>query len=600
MMRNFVALVAFAAGSNALVGRGDSCCFHLTSSGGASGKLGQLGDGQNRIGDSSLSTAKYCIDSKGDITDGKGRGCILTPPTTQFQCDEGASPTSGFSIGPKGELEYHGSKDFVACATGQNGGMNVYTTPNKTDVTGCVNVALSADSCSNSGSSSGTGPGASSSAGPQPSGASAPGAQSTPAGSAPAPGFTPGTGTGTGGQPGGQSGGPAPSGAAGSPLPGSTQTLLTTVTVTLTDCSCAASGAPGGPGAVGGGAQPSAGKPAPSGGTGHQPSGPGPLPGGGAPKPAGSATAPAPAVGGGGGAQPTGSASAPAPVVGGGGGAQPTGSAPAPIPGVGGGGGTQPAGTASVPPVGGGASTHPAGSASVPGPAGGGSASQPTGFTSVPAPPGGGGGAHSTGSASVSAPPVGGGGGHPTGSSSASVPGSSASTSPSGTGSATGACPTTLESGNYEFPHLIVSVDSSSPDHAAGTSFNATVTSTISTIFNFDIPSSDAGKTCSLVFLFPHLQDLETSSYSFSGDGKIDFSKLSSVAKDTTSFSNVPSLSQDLGTMTVSPGNSYLVSTFACPAGEAVAYEMKNAGSTDLNFFEDWNPSPLGLYITTC
>jgi hypothetical protein len=77
-MKNFITLAAFAAGTNALVGRSDTCCFHLTSSGGASGGLGQLSDGQNRIGDSTLSAAQYCIDSKGAITDNKGRGCILT------------------------------------------------------------------------------------------------------------------------------------------------------------------------------------------------------------------------------------------------------------------------------------------------------------------------------------------------------------------------------------------------------------------------------------------------------------------------------------------------------------------------------------------
>ena len=77
-MRKFIALAAFAGGSHALVGRTDSCCFHLTSSGGASGQLGQLSDGQNRIGDNSLSAAQYCIDSKGAITDSEGRGCILT------------------------------------------------------------------------------------------------------------------------------------------------------------------------------------------------------------------------------------------------------------------------------------------------------------------------------------------------------------------------------------------------------------------------------------------------------------------------------------------------------------------------------------------
>ena len=118
------------------------------------------------------------------------------------------------------------------------------------------------------------------------------------------------------------------------------------------------------------------------------------------------------------------------------------------------------------------------------------------------------------------------------------------------------------------------------------------MSSTISTLFNFDIPNSLAGKTCSLIFLFPKLEDLETSSWSFSGDGNINFAQLSAIAESTTSFSNVPSVAQDLGTITVSPGNSYLVSTFSCPAGQAVSYQMKNAGSTDFDFFEDWNPSP--------
>ena len=77
-MKNFIALAAFAAGSNALVGRRDNCCFHLSSSGGASGTLGQLGDGQNRIGDDNLQPAQYCIDNNGAITDSNGRGCILT------------------------------------------------------------------------------------------------------------------------------------------------------------------------------------------------------------------------------------------------------------------------------------------------------------------------------------------------------------------------------------------------------------------------------------------------------------------------------------------------------------------------------------------
>jgi hypothetical protein len=77
-MKNAYTLAAFAAGAQALVARGDSCCFHLDASGDMTGSVGQLSDGQNRIGDGSLSPAQYCISSDGSITDGNGRGCILT------------------------------------------------------------------------------------------------------------------------------------------------------------------------------------------------------------------------------------------------------------------------------------------------------------------------------------------------------------------------------------------------------------------------------------------------------------------------------------------------------------------------------------------
>ncbi|RHZ53819.1 hypothetical protein CDV55_104116 [Aspergillus turcosus] len=385
-MKNFATLAALAVGANALVTRDNTCCFHLTASGGASGPIGQLDDGQNRVF-GNLPEGQFCINSNGGITDGHGRGCILTPPTTQFQCDAGAQPTTGFSVNAQGLLTHNGNADFVACATGQNGELNIYTSPNPNDVTGCTKIQLHADNCAASSS-------------------------------------------------------------------GSTTTVKTTMTTTSTSI---------------------------PGGTGSQPS-----------TPAG------------------------------------PGSQPSSPPGQ----GTQP-------------STAP------------GSGSQPS-----------------------QAP-------------SGSQPSASA------TQSSSASCPTNL-SGQFEFPHLIIPVDSSSPSKAPGTSFNGTVSSTVSSIFNFDIPSSDAGKTCSLVFLFPKKEDLQTSSYSFSGDGKIDFAMLESAATSQTSFSNAPKVKQDYGVTTVSPGNSYLISTFQCPAGKAVGFEMKNAGSTNLNFFEDFNPSPLGLFITVC
>lgn len=77
-MKSLVLFTALAAGTTALVSRGGSCCFHLFASGGASGEVRQLSDGQNRIGDNSLPIGDFCINKSGGITDSHGRGCILT------------------------------------------------------------------------------------------------------------------------------------------------------------------------------------------------------------------------------------------------------------------------------------------------------------------------------------------------------------------------------------------------------------------------------------------------------------------------------------------------------------------------------------------
>ncbi|EHK40052.1 hypothetical protein TRIATDRAFT_42133 [Trichoderma atroviride IMI 206040] len=162
-------------------------------------------------------------------------------------------------------------------------------------------------------------------------------------------------------------------------------------------------------------------------------------------------------------------------------------------------------------------------------------------------------------------------------------------------------CPANLN-GPYEFPHLIIPVDKTKPDNAPGTSFFGEVSSSVSSIFNFDIPSDDKGKTCSLVFLFPQQKDLTTSSFNITGSGALDFASLSKPATQSTTFNNQPSKKQDFGTTTVSPGHSYTIATFACPAGEAIAFEISdaNGGGTSFRYFQDYNPSPIGLYITKC
>jgi hypothetical protein len=80
-MKSLFFLAAFAASVNALAlfPRAEvPCCFHLNVSGEVTGPLGQLTDGQSRVGDNSLSQSLFCINSTGVITDSTGKGCIIT------------------------------------------------------------------------------------------------------------------------------------------------------------------------------------------------------------------------------------------------------------------------------------------------------------------------------------------------------------------------------------------------------------------------------------------------------------------------------------------------------------------------------------------
>lgn len=395
-MKYAFAQIVFGLGANALVARDAPQCVQLKASGGASGVLGQLGDGQNRIG-GGHDTGCYCL-SNGGFTDSSGRGCILTPPTTQFQCDSGATPTTGFAVASGGGVTYNGNGKFYACPVNDKGEYNIYTKP-APGQDKCVEISLSsAGSC---------------------------GAGATPKPNQPAPKPS---------QPAySQQPAPMPSKPAESPKPQPpAQTCPAPVTVTMTV---------------------TAKKPAP---TPEQP----------APQP----------------------------------------SKPAPQP------------------------------------------SKPT----------------------EQAPPQ-----------------------------TTASCPADLN-GNYQYPHLIVPVDSSSPNKAYGTFYNGKVDKTTCSIFNFDIPASYSGKKCSVVFLFPKKEDLETSDYTVSGSGQCSFSKLSSPADQQTSYANQPKKAIDLASISVAPGNSYVIVSGDCEAGKTVSYEMCSQGDFSLDFFQDYNPSPLGLYVRQC
>lgn len=151
-------------------------------------------------------------------------------------------------------------------------------------------------------------------------------------------------------------------------------------------------------------------------------------------------------------------------------------------------------------------------------------------------------------------------------------------------------CPADLSAGPFEFPHLIIPVNSSAPNQAFGTSFNGEITPTVSTLYLFDIPPADVGRTCTFVFLFPQQSQLTTSSFTFSGNGGIDFSRLSGNANLGTTFNTVPPVQTSFGVTTVAPGNSYTIASFDCPAGQAITFRLSASGDTRLTYFQDFNP----------
>ncbi|KAL8685169.1 MAG: hypothetical protein Q9218_007933, partial [Villophora microphyllina] len=162
------------------------------------------------------------------------------------------------------------------------------------------------------------------------------------------------------------------------------------------------------------------------------------------------------------------------------------------------------------------------------------------------------------------------------------------------------ACPAAL-SGAFEFPHLIIPVDKSHPDTAAGTSFNGIVSPTVSSIFEFDYPTSTEGRTCSLVFLFPTRDSLQTSNYTLSGTGGLSFTRLVGPATASTTFNNQPAANVTVGSVpNLQAGNNYVIASGMCFAGQRVTYEVSVIGSLDLNYFQDFNPAAIGLYITVC
>ncbi|PGH28013.1 hypothetical protein AJ80_00268 [Polytolypa hystricis UAMH7299] len=153
-------------------------------------------------------------------------------------------------------------------------------------------------------------------------------------------------------------------------------------------------------------------------------------------------------------------------------------------------------------------------------------------------------------------------------------------------------CSATLKTGSFEFPHLIIPINSATPSVAPGTSYNGQVSSTVSSLFNFDIPYGDNNRTCNLIFIFPSEEQRPSSWYTYSGEGEVSFSLLKEPASMTTTFANAPDVDVEFGQAKLAPGHVYLVHKFECPGGQRLGVRMAGVGDVELNYFQDYTSPP--------
>jgi hypothetical protein len=139
-------------------------------------------------------------------------------------------------------------------------------------------------------------------------------------------------------------------------------------------------------------------------------------------------------------------------------------------------------------------------------------------------------------------------------------------------------CPAYLEEGQYEFPHYITQISARNPDTAYGPQYNGRFTpNDISSIFSFDVPASRADANCTLEFLFPRLDQLHTSSFTYDGPGTFFFTGYNpgSCPGPETTFNNQPAsgLFPPFPPIHMEPGYAYTIDVGPCfyGAGTCVA-----------------------------
>jgi len=56
--------------------------------------------------------------------------------------------------------------------------------------------------------------------------------------------------------------------------------------------------------------------------------------------------------------------------------------------------------------------------------------------------------------------------------------------------------------------------------------------------------------------------------------------------------------SKNVGTFPIAVGTKTVIASGPCAAGTAQSFEFSSASGLDLTWFNDWNPCPLGVFMT--
>ena len=167
-----------------------------------------------------------------------------------------------------------------------------------------------------------------------------------------------------------------------------------------------------------------------------------------------------------------------------------------------------------------------------------------------------------------------------------------------------GPCPGNLVPDEFEYPHVAIPISSVNTDQTYPNTYGPYVTAgDFEMIFNFDIPDSRKGQKCVFQFFLPNHTQLTTSSFELDGDyGGYLFSLSvlgAGAVEGNTTFNNQPLAGNPHGfprIIYVEPGRAWDLGTTICVPGR-IAVTM-SSGNSSLKWFQDYNPCPIGLYIS--